>query len=203
VPIIGNAINSTWQLGWVFTDDAGKLEWSLASTADNNYYLRDPVPNSPVIGDGTWHHVLAVVDRSQNSAFAYIDGALSAKWTLDSLGTLATGNTITIGEDPTGAYGAAIFDLDDLAIWNRALSSYEAASIYTAGNNGVTFGAAPTPDVTLSIATSGSQVKLTWASGTLQASPTVTGAFTNITTATSPYSVTPSATNLFYRVKVK
>ena len=101
VPIIGNAINSTWQLGWVFTDEGGKLEWSLASTPNTSTYLRDPV-GPAVIGDGAWHNVIGVVDRDQQMAFAYVDGVLDGSWTILGLGTLNTGNLITIGQDPTG-----------------------------------------------------------------------------------------------------
>lgn len=204
VPIIGNATGSTYQLGWVFTDEGGYMEWSLASTANASTYLRDPVSSTLPTGDGSWHYVVGIVNRTTATAYCYIDGTLAASWSIWGLETLATGNPIAIGEDPSFNYGSATFNLDDLGIWNRALSADEVAQIYSGGlNNGISFAGEPASDVTLGITTAGSQVQLTWASGTLQASPTVNGTFTNVPTATSPYLFTPTSTNLFFRVKVK
>ena len=128
-PIIGTAVNSTYQEGWVFTDEGGDLEWSLASYPSQGAFLRDPV-STTVIGDGAWHNVVGVVDRSQQMALVYIDGVLQNSWSIVSLGSLEFGNAITIGQDPTGNYGTETFSMDDLGIWRRALTSYEVASIY-------------------------------------------------------------------------
>jgi hypothetical protein len=205
VPIIGNAVNSTWQLGWVFTDaaQAGKLEWSLVSTANTGTYLRDPV-GPAVIGDGAWHNVVGVVDRAEKTASAYIDGALAGSWSIDGLGSLDYGNAITIGQDPTGNYGNTTFDLDDVGIWRRALTAYDALGIYNAAK-----GADQSFDVygpvKLAIESSGGEVQLVWQAGTLESSDTLTpGSWKPVDGATAPsYKVTAGATgSKFYRVKL-
>jgi hypothetical protein len=58
---------------------------------------------------------------------------------------------------------------------------------------------APIP---LAIAKSGNDVTLTWANPafTLQAAPTVTGTYTNVTGATSPYTIPASGTARFFRL---
>lgn len=200
VPIIGNAVNSTYQLGWVFTDEGGKLEWSLVSTANSGTYLRDPVPNSPVIGDGAWHHVLGVVDRDQQLALAYIDGNLASSWSIAGLGALFYSQLITIGSDPTGAYGSATFDMDDLGIWRRALNSVDAAGIYAAGQSGVSFDAkAP---IKVYVNQVGTNVDVSWQAGTLLQSSTANGQYTAVPGATAPfYRTTATGSAMFFRVQ--
>jgi hypothetical protein len=61
----------------------------------------------------------------------------------------------------------------------------------------------PYVDPQLKVATdSTGKVTISWAAGTLVASPTVKGTYTPVTGATSPYVVTPTAgTTMFYQVK--
>jgi PKD repeat protein len=57
--------------------------------------------------------------------------------------------------------------------------------------------------VTLTIARSGADVQLTWSDGTLQSAIVVTGPYTNVTDAISPYSLPPAEATRFFRVKVR
>ena len=58
--------------------------------------------------------------------------------------------------------------------------------------------------VTLTISQpSGSQPQLRWPAGLLQSAPAVTGPYTNVPSATSPFSITPSNGVQFFRVKVQ
>ena len=51
-----------------------------------------------------------------------------------------TGRPAVIGQDPTGKYAETGWaDMDDLGVWRRALTSLEAASIYLAGTNHMSF----------------------------------------------------------------
>jgi|GEM_PF-1171218 len=204
-PIIGNAQNSTWQLGWVLTDSAtsGKLEWSLVSATGT--YVRDPVPNCPTINDEKWHHVACVIDRTSKMTFVYVDDALTGSWKIDDLGTLVTGYGITIGQDPNLSYGSASFMMDDLGIWNYALSYYQVTSIFNAAKNNLSFDVKgqDVTTVTLTIKeTTDGQVILSWPSGTLQSADEITGPWTAVSGATAPsYTVKPTDTKKFYQVK--
>ncbi|HLH52414.1 MAG TPA: choice-of-anchor D domain-containing protein [Verrucomicrobiae bacterium] len=57
--------------------------------------------------------------------------------------------------------------------------------------------------VSLSIQNQGSKLQLTWPAGTLQSANQVTGPYTNVTTATSPFTISPSNTTQFFRIKVR
>lgn len=50
---------------------------------------------------------------------------------------------------------------------------------------------------------SGSDLQLTWSQGTLQEADVITGPWTTVTNATSPYTVTPNGVQKFYRVLVQ
>jgi hypothetical protein len=202
-PIIGNSLGSTYQLGWVFTDSSstGKLEWSLVSTANSGAYLRDPV-GSAVIGDGAWHNVVGVVDRDQQMAFAYVDGALDGSWSIAGLGTLEYLNAITIGQDPSGGYGSAVFDLDDVGIWRRALTAYETASVYAAAqSSGESFDVYG--PVKAYVNHVGNNVDVSWQAGTLFQSTNVTGPYRAVVPATTPplYRTTATGSAMFFRVQ--
>jgi hypothetical protein len=54
---------------------------------------------------------------------------------------------------------------------------------------------------TLSIAAAAGQVQITWSAGTLQSAATITGTWTDVSGAASPYQVSPEGTQKFYRVK--
>jgi hypothetical protein len=102
LPMIGNSVNSTFQLGWVFTDDTGKIELSLVSTANSGAYIADPVAGSPVTHDGNWHQVTGIIDRDAEFATVYIDGALAGSWSIAGLGTLDYGNDLALGPGSHG-----------------------------------------------------------------------------------------------------
>jgi hypothetical protein len=202
LPMIGNSVNSTFQLGWVFTDDTGKIELSLVSTANSGAYVADPVAGSPVTHDGNWHQVTGIIDRDAEFATVYIDGALAGSWSIVGLGTLDYGNDLALGQDPTGTYGVdGAYTLDDVGIWNRALSAYEAVSIYAAGQLHQSFDVYGPVRVFINHAGT-NDIDLAWQAGTLQQSTTVGGPYSPVTGATAPFHrMTAGGTSMFFRVQ--
>jgi hypothetical protein len=82
--------------------------------------------------------------------------------------------------------------IDGAAIYNYSLSAAQIAAHYLAGTAG---------NSALTAARSGSNLILTWSAGVLQSATTVTGPYTSLNAATSPYSVPlSSATQMFYRL---
>jgi len=168
------------------------------------------------INDSQWHHLAYVINRNGASSQVYLDGVLAHSTT--SAGTYAgaaanidTGKAATIGQDPTGFYpedGSA--DIDDLGVWRRGLSALEVASIYAAaapgltGNVGYSFvGTSSVPPVSISLPPgSPTSVRLTWSYGTLQSATSVTGPYTDVAGAGSPYTVTNPSGNVFYRIRL-
>jgi hypothetical protein len=204
LPIIGNSINSTYQEGWVLTEDYGQFEWTAVGW-DTGSIIADPV-GGPLINDGTWHHLAVVFDRSASNAVSYVDGQWVNTRSIATLGDIETGEPVTIGQDPTGMYNVTgTFDLDDLGIWRRALSGYEVLSIYTAAQNSDESFDVYGP-VKVSIAPNGVQVILAWQAGTLESADELQGAqtvWTPVAGAAPPvYTLPASAAHKFYRINL-
>jgi hypothetical protein len=203
LPMIGNAEGATYQKGWVFADSGGQIEWTLLDTDGTGAVIADPV-GGPAINDGVWHHILASFDRTTKMANTYVDGVqIDSRSIAGVAGSLQPGNPIALGQDPTGGYEVdGSFTLDDVGIWRRALSTFDAQAIYAAGENGGRsfdkFG-----PVTVFLTPSGEGFFLNWQAGTLVESDTVDGAYTAVAGATAPsYFVTPAAAKKFYRVQL-
>jgi autotransporter-associated beta strand protein len=164
-----------------------------------------------VINEGNWHHLVHVAKRTGNVT-TYLDGANvdshAVSFVSDSINTA---NPANIGQDGTGTQ---VFtqdqngDIDDLAVWTRTLTSLEVSGIYLAGaSNNVSFAppvAAPIVPVALQLQQVAGQWQIVWTGtgGALQAAGTVTGPYTNVPSASSPYPIpVSSGPQLFYRLQ--
>jgi Concanavalin A-like lectin/glucanases superfamily len=224
VPFFTDAIDSTFDPGFVFapsygTSVEGSWGYSIENTAGTVAQGAYGVANT--LDDGNWNHLVFVFDRDLSSMVVYTNGVVSSQdlqgaQTADyAIGNINVPNAATIGQDPTGTYngGWAIFPvsytfaIDDLGVWQRALTPLEVESIYLAGSiNQVSFtGAGPTnsaPPPTPTIAVlPGNLLSLTWSVGTLQGTTNLAGTWTNVTGATSPYTNAPTGTQQFFRVE--
>lgn len=87
--------------------------------------------------------------------------------------------------------------MDHVAIYGQSLTANQIAGLYDAAG-GIT------PPVTLNVVASGGHVVLTWnGGGKLLQAPSLLGPWTTNSAATSPYQVTPSSPQMFYKVLVK
>ncbi|HWI58704.1 MAG TPA: LamG-like jellyroll fold domain-containing protein [Bacillota bacterium] len=204
LPILGNAVNSTYQRGWVFSEEKGQIEWTLVSSeSGGGQVIADPV-GGPLINNGTWHHIVATFDRASGMASTYVDGAPIDSRDISAVSSLdVVGNNLTLGQDPTGGYQVSgAYDLDDLGIWRRALSPTDAQAIYKAAQQNVSFDTYGPVQLTARRSPTGA-LELIWQAGTLLQSDTVNGTYSPVTGATAPYyRVTPGATPKFYRIKL-
>jgi len=79
------------------------------------------------------------------------------------------------------------------------------ASYMTVASNSLFSTYAPVASslVTLNYQTINGKLVLNWSAGTLQSAPNVTGTYTNVTGATSPYTNNATAGRQFFRVQVR
>ena len=160
LPFLDTAIGSYGNAGYTFAPSYKQGGWSYS--LNGNVALYGP-PNS--INNGNWHHLLHTFDRT-GLALTYLDGALVDSRSAAAAGDLDTGNSVTIGQDPTGTYvedGSA--DIDDMAVWRRALTAYEAYSIYyRATNANESFDVPGNVKLNVGLTASG-QVEISWRPG--------------------------------------
>jgi hypothetical protein len=206
---MGTETNSANNPGWVLAPayQTGGWQWDLNDGGGNNVDVNGP-DNS--INDGAWHNFVLSVDRAGAVANSYLDGVLVASRSIATLGSIDNNNywPIVMGQDPTLQYaepGSAT--VDDVGIWRRALTSLEVAQICSAGaNGGRSFDTVAPPSVTLTIARSGANLVLNYASGTLlQSSNLAPGAvWVPVPGANAPSAtVTPNGAANYYRVLVQ
>ncbi len=154
-----------------------------------------------------WHHLVAFKNLSDKQI--WIDGQMFLEGT--STSPLATDfNVLYLGYD-LGDNVAMHGLVDDFAVYSSALSPSDIAALYggtapdaiSAASSLLAywpFDDAPalTAKPTISIALVKGKVVITY-TGTLYSSPLVSGPYTAVTGATSPYSPTSSGVSVFYR----
>jgi hypothetical protein len=194
-PTFGTTVGTTlgWAGGWGF------------SVFDSTQVGEGVYGDVGSINDGNWHHLIYVIDHSAG-ATVYLDGVPSHQnrqsgTTVAGIGNIDSTNRATIGQDPTGVYAqSGSANIDDLGVWTRALTPLEAASIYSAAfNNQLSFTGGSTVTLGLTVLT-GSKLQMSWTSGSLQSTSNLSGPWTNVLGATSPYTASPTAAQQFYRV---
>jgi hypothetical protein len=156
--------DSSSNIGWgVFAQGGGNFRVNATGTPGGSGN-RLSTTSTPVIRDGTWHHVVVSFWRGQ-VASTYVDGVLvnTTPFTITgSVDTLDQGFAVNIGEDGTGDYPGPIEALiDEVQLWRRALTAQDVGAMYAKGSAGqesfvnVT---GLTPD--------GANIVITWAGGT-------------------------------------
>ena len=151
--------------GWRLHRRGADAENELAFTGGNGDTTKNngdpllPPDNTPTnLQDGEWHHVVALTDGTlvhdgtegpigaiddpeammMNSTRLYVDGQLIASQVNGRLEN--RGNLMQIGDNPDSATREWEGQIDDVAVWDRALSNDEIASIYNDGaGNSIAF----------------------------------------------------------------
>lgn len=183
------------------------------------FFVRDAAGNvhgptsTNIATVGQWFHVVGVWDGANGAAHLYVNGVDTADTTgvAPGVGLLAATTTnIALPGSALVSIGArtssqAVNDynlqfqgtIDEVAIYNLALSSNQVAAHYDAGTFVVV-----TPGVLTITNLHNSQVQLLWNfSGTLQSATNVTGPYNTVSNATSPYLEPTTNAQKFYRVK--
>ena len=122
----------------IFKD--GPNNYSFVLYTDNSNYLRNQFSSS-ILNDGKWNHIVATYDggTGSNSIKLYINGS-SPDQTSNGVG-IFTG--LNVNSDPIliGARQKENSEsllgwtdkIDEVSIWDKKLSSNEAASLYNSG----------------------------------------------------------------------
>lgn len=208
LPILGNAPGGVYYSGYEFAlgqdyyyVNTGGWLWTLYDADGNGVYGLGAVDS---INDGNWHHLAHTFERAGN-AITYLDGMpvdarLIGHPNGSAIGDLDTGGTTDIGQDPSGMFPAtAEVDTDDIGVWRRVLTPLEVGGLYIVGaSNHISFATVP---VRITLHQAGSQLQATWPAGLLQSADEVSGPYSDVPGATSPFAVTAAGAKKFYRVR--
>ena len=126
-------------------DDSTELHWWVGCAGDGTvrFYLKDVNDHGTSIGgigdplnDDVWHHVVAVKDGSQDTIKIYVDGEKVDEATHDYTGDFSSDVDLNMGylNLSSGFHYSGL--LDELAIYDRALSIAEIQGHYNSGLGG-------------------------------------------------------------------
>ncbi len=146
-----------------------------------------------------WSLVGLVVTPSNATMYVFNTSGVKTAQDANANNLVATFATPEyIGTNPDGVRGSRNYEgtIDEVAVFNRVLDANELQTLYNA--------ALGLPaSVSLQISRSGSNLQLTWGSvGQLLEASSVSGPWITNSTATSPYFVSPTNSQRFYRILV-
>ena len=124
-------IASEWDgtSGWSFFfgfDPDGKLGTAVTPNLEGLY-------SSSSIGDGNWHFVAMSYVPTTGKLTQYVDGIVSAETTYGEANLSASSANLTIGANTPQGVGGFNGNIDEVGIWNRALSAVEVTELYNGG----------------------------------------------------------------------
>jgi len=128
--IFHNVYDTTWR-GWRFTR-LNNAQGSVLLSDGNGNYL--DVAFGTAYNNDSWHHT--VFTWNGTTAYVYIDGIKGTGWSYAYTISYATTHYLTFGDNEAGT---SVYDgeMDEIAIYNRALTDTEAGWLYNS-NSGLT-----------------------------------------------------------------
>jgi glucose/arabinose dehydrogenase len=158
--------------------------------------------NPPALVAGHEYHAVAVFDSGFNLMTLYIDGAYSDSAPMGGY------NVEQLGFN-TGRFGCGYFftdpdltgSVDELRVYTGVLTSNDVVNDFNAGPDRlVALGSYP--QVKLTVGILGNQVLISWPFGSLEQSDTLSGPWTAVPGATSPYPAPTTTAKKFYRARL-
>lgn len=100
----------------------------------------------PNVNDGNWHHIVAISPLGGNAEL-WLDGALVSTGGVTNLASNGSARLMIGGNPDTAGDGFRTWDggIDDIGMWNRALTGAEIGAIYAGGLQGVPLSQVPEP----------------------------------------------------------
>lgn len=113
-----------------FTDGSPDLQFNLNAVGASPGERSDIKDIFAV--DGVWRHVAARVDRGKGLMYAYLDGRMVQKVSIEKYGSksLDPGLDLVLGADGNKKYGANRISVDELRIYNRSLEEQEIQRLF-------------------------------------------------------------------------
>lgn len=106
---------------------SGRIYWQFAA---NDYYTGD------IMSTGTWYHIVAVYDGgtlSTSTVHLYLNGVPQNISGSGTGSANTTDSNYAIGYDVANSAGSFPGAIDEVGIWNRALSAEEITTLYNSG----------------------------------------------------------------------
>jgi hypothetical protein len=135
ITVVARAKVNTFNTSWQAIVCKGDSAWRLHRHSSDNTVAFGTAGLSNIdlqsatsINDGQWHHIAGVYDGSANK-YVYLDGVEDA--TIGATGSISANNfALGIGDNTENLTRGWIGLIDDVRVYNRALSPSEIADLY-------------------------------------------------------------------------
>lgn len=142
---------------------------------------------------GVWTFATLVVEANKATIYMGSNGQLQSAVNTTTHPNQSFSGTTFIAHDPNNVNRTFNGLVDEVTVFDRALSPADVQQLFASGSGAVRVAAR----------LEGSNLVLTWAQGTLQVSDSPAGPFSDLTSATSPYIAPATGGSKFYRIKVQ
>jgi hypothetical protein len=134
---ITSSATSKGILQWanVLTDSTPFLLLRRATSTTINTYIDGSYQSSVNVSDNQWHNAIIIRTSSDNTWRGYLDGSSTAWFSHDDGGAInyrSSAESIYLGNGYNGYFTG---DIDEVAIWNKALELEDVQTIYNATND--------------------------------------------------------------------
>ena len=135
-------ISSQQQLIWFGDSQSGKDPYSVAINSNNYFYFRRDVASGTTIRqinslstfNSNYYHIVGTYNSSTNRMKIYINGLIQDSVNADYSINYTTQNMyLNFGVANNGTQQFYKGSLDDIGIWNRALTQQEITNLYNGG----------------------------------------------------------------------
>lgn len=124
-----NAVNRIFSYGQPF-GDAAYVATVFPNSVSNSTYLSNVLFNEPTTVN-TWKHMVFTYEQLTNTVKIYLDGEFKTSGTFSSLGTSEFVTALYLGSLFGGTTQRYFGFVDDLKIYNYALTDADITSLYT------------------------------------------------------------------------
>ena len=128
--------------GWELQTQGAQVHWSLDDAAST--HMKNSYPDA---GNGEWRHTAMIVDRENELLITYLDGVDMKEVGIAALDSVTGPQPVTIGDGFPGL-------VDEIGIFNGAISEDDVSTIMNSGLEAAIGGAAVEP---------GGKAPVTWA----------------------------------------
>jgi len=130
---------ASWFLSFNTSSGGNNLLYGISSNT-LTFYDGSSHTGTATINDGSWHHVVGVLDDTNNLVKTYVDGVLDQSTACSS--TIAATDKFSIGQEWDGGSTSDFLNgqIDDAKIYNYALNSTQIKTLYN--SSAIRFGPA-------------------------------------------------------------
>ena len=189
VPIASVDLNAN-RSGYFFLEQADGWQLRLGNSAG---YLDGWNGGAGSFGGvpqaNTWYHLVGQYDGAAENGYAYVNGVQVKSAAVAALANNGAA-TFNIGDRGDGAPFAG--RVDEVAVYTGVLSANRIKAHYNAGQAPV-----------ITVSRSGNNLTLSWPSGVLYQADFVSGPYTVVGGAASPFPVTPTLARKFYLLRAQ